>query len=158
MSWPAACASGPVLPPTGHAPVHQPRVASQALLGAQAEPLGDARPEPFDQRVGLLHQTQHGLDPVRVLEVDRDCTAAARVEREAARTRGPLDHLDPLDPHDVRSHVGQQRCREGARPDAGDLDDPHPVQWSHTCFPSFDDDADRTMPPARAGHRLPSCR
>ena len=37
---------GPVLAPAGHAPVDQLGVAGQALVGPDAEPLGDAGPEP----------------------------------------------------------------------------------------------------------------
>ena len=49
----------PVLAPAGHAAVHEPRVAGEARVGADAEPLGHAGPEALDQRVGLLDQAQH---------------------------------------------------------------------------------------------------
>ena len=61
MSWPAMRRVGPFLAPAGHAPVHQPGVASQAVVGPETEPFGHARAEPFDQRVGLLDQAQHGV-------------------------------------------------------------------------------------------------
>ena len=120
-----------LLPPAGHAPVDQARVAGEARVGAEPEALGDPGAEALDQRVGLLHQPQHGLDAVRVLEVDADVTPAARVEHEPARPGRPADELRPLDPHDLRAHVGQERAGERPRADADQLDHLHPVQWSH---------------------------
>ena len=40
------------LPPAGHAPEHELRVAGEALVGADAEPFHHARAEPFDERIG----------------------------------------------------------------------------------------------------------
>ena len=69
-----------VLAPAGHAAVDELRVAGEAHVGAEAEPLGDAGPEALDERVGLLDEPQHRLDAVGLLEVDAD-RAPAAVER-----------------------------------------------------------------------------
>ena len=53
-----------VLAPAGHAPVDELRVPGEAGVRSDAEPLGDARPEPLDERVGLLDEREHGLDAV----------------------------------------------------------------------------------------------
>ena len=46
----------PVLTPAGDAAVDEAGVAREAIVGAEPEPLGDARPEPLDQRVGALDE------------------------------------------------------------------------------------------------------
>ena len=51
-----------VLAPPGHPSVDEARVAGEAGVGTDAEPLGDARPEPLEERVGRLDEPQHGLD------------------------------------------------------------------------------------------------
>ena len=121
----------PVLAPAGHASVDEARVPGEADVGPEPQPLGDPRPEPLDERVGLLDQAQDGLHAVGMLQVDGDVASAARVEHEPARPGRALDELDPLHPHHLGAHVGQQRARERSRPDPGELDDLHPVQWSH---------------------------
>ena len=50
-----------VLAPPGHARVDEPLVAGAARVGADAEALGDAGTEPFEQHVGLLAQPQDDL-------------------------------------------------------------------------------------------------
>ncbi|KAG0770756.1 hypothetical protein G6F22_017122 [Rhizopus arrhizus] len=72
-----------VLPPAGHASVHQPRIARQAFVGPQAQPFHDARPEPFEQGVGLVQQPQYDIGRAGLLEVQRD-RAAASVDDGAA--------------------------------------------------------------------------
>ena len=58
MSCPAAWAYGPVLAPAGHAPEHQPRVAGEALVGTDAEPLHHTRSEALDEPVGRGDQVE----------------------------------------------------------------------------------------------------
>ena len=41
--------------------VDEPVVAGAARVGSDAEPLGDAGPEAFEQHVGLLAQAQHDV-------------------------------------------------------------------------------------------------
>ena len=53
-----------VLAPAGHPGVHQPRVAGQASLRADAHPLGHSRPEALEQHVGGVDEAQHGRPPL----------------------------------------------------------------------------------------------
>ena len=46
----------PVLPPAGHPAVDEPGVAGETGLGAEAEALGDPRPEALDHRVRGVDQ------------------------------------------------------------------------------------------------------
>ena len=114
---------GAGLPPSGHASVHQLRVAAEAHVGAETQPLHHAGPEALDQRVGARHEVEQGGDAVGVLEVDRDVATAApqhvavgRVGRRTAHRAGPLD------PDDVGAEIGQEHRRERPGPDARQLD------------------------------------
>ena len=53
-----------VLAPAGHAAVDELRVPGEAGVGPDAEPLGHAGPEALDERIGLLDEREHRLDPV----------------------------------------------------------------------------------------------
>ena len=121
-----------VLAPTGHASVDEPRVARETHVGAQPEPLGHARAEALEQRVGALDQPQHQLHAFRVLQIDAD-RAAATVERLEVRLveRCRVDLLGAVDAKDVGTHVGQQHARERSRSDAGELDDLDSCKRSH---------------------------
>jgi hypothetical protein len=66
----------PLLPPAGHAPVHQARVPPEADLGPEPQPLHHARPEALQQCVGPIDQAQHGGQGLGALEVDGDAAAA----------------------------------------------------------------------------------
>ena len=136
MSWPGGLRHRTVLAPAGHAAVDELRVAGEAHVGAEAEPLGHAGPEALDQRVGLLDEAQHRLDAVGVLQVDAD-RAPAAVQRLEVRLveRRRVDLLRPVDAHDVGAHVGEQHPGERARPDPGELDDLHALQRSHDACP-----------------------
>ena len=127
-----------VLAPPRHAPVDQPRVAAEAGVGPDAEPLGHAGPETLDQPVGLLDQPEHELDGVGVLQVDTH-RGTGPVEQVPVRARtGGLDLLPALDrarrgalePQDLRPGVGQHHARVGRRPDARQLNDLDPAQRS----------------------------
>ena len=116
----------PVLTPAGHPAVDQPRVDGLALLGADAQPLGDARPHPLDEQVGAPDQLEHGRRRLGLLEVEGD-TGAASVEEH----RGPArEHLPagPLHADHVGSEVGQDHARVRPGTDARDLDDLHASQ------------------------------
>src|SRR5690606_36836657 len=68
--------AGPVgqralLAPTRHPPVDEAGVGGEALVGADAEPLGDTRPEASDEHVTAGDQPEDGGDPFRSLQVDR---------------------------------------------------------------------------------------
>ena len=66
-----------VLAPPGHAAEHQLRVACEAHVGPDAEPLHDAGAEALDQRVGRGDEVEHDGDAVGVLEIDGDVAPVA---------------------------------------------------------------------------------
>jgi hypothetical protein len=115
-----------VLAPAGHPAVDQPRVASQAVVRAEAEPLRRTGPETFDQHVGGGHQVEDGGDRVGVLEVERDARPAA-VE-QVGGAAGERLATRPVDADHVGAEVGQDHARMRTRPDAGQLHDLHPTQ------------------------------
>ena len=134
-----------VLAPPGHAPVHEPRVAREAHVGPEPESLGDAGPVPLDERVGPLHQPQHGLDAVGVLEVDGDVAATAP-RRRRTRSAGSSAR---------RASTRSTRTTSAPMSDSNiPANGPGPIPASSTTLtpcsgptrvPSLDDAA-RTMP------------
>jgi hypothetical protein len=123
-----------VLPPAGDAPIDQSRVARQARIGAEPQPLGDAGAEAFDEDVGLLHQRQHELDRLRALEIEPDRAPAAPHDVELVLERQTqVARLEPVDAQHVGAHVGEQHAAEWPRPDAGQLDHLHPGQRTTHC-------------------------
>ena len=118
----------PVLAPARHAPEDESGVAGEALVGPEAQAFHDPRPEPFDERVGLLDESKHSGDAVGVLEVDgnRATPTVQHVARRVARTGSGT-----VDAHHVGTHVGQHHGGERARPDARHLDHPKVLQRSH---------------------------
>ena len=125
-----------VLAPPGHAAVHELRVAREAVVGTEAEPLGHARAVALDQRVGLLDEPQHRFDTFRLLQVDTDRPPTAIQRLEVRLVEHPRVHLlGPVDADDVGAHVGKQHPRERTGPDAGQLHDLDALQRSHDAFP-----------------------
>ena len=66
-----------VLTPAGHPAIDQLRIAREAEIGSEPQPLHDPRPKAFEERVGPVDQAQRGIDASRVLQIDRDVAAAA---------------------------------------------------------------------------------
>ncbi len=116
------------LAPAGHPAVDQPRVALEAHIGAEAEPLGGAGAHPLDEHVGLRDQVEHGRDRLGVLQVERDAGTAA-VE-QVGRAAGQRLPARPLDADHVGAEVGQDHAGVRAGADAGDLDDLDPREGS----------------------------
>ena len=121
MSCPARCAHGPVCPHPVIRACTSLRVAGEALLGPEAEPLDHARPVALDEHVGVVDEPLHDPPARLVLEVDRDArpgAAQATGERQRVRLTGAVD------PHDVGAQLGEHHPGEGGRPDATQLDHP----------------------------------
>jgi hypothetical protein len=80
-------------------------------------PLGDARPETFDQHIGPVDKPPNTGEVRGVLEIRLD-------DASAAKRCGGLGALliGSLDPHDVRTEVGQDHGGMQARSHAGQLD------------------------------------
>jgi hypothetical protein len=109
----------PRLPPTGHAPVDEPRIAFQAHVGAQAQAFHHAGPEAFDEDVARHGQPEGGLGAGRRTQVQRHAPAAAgrHIRGTASRTGAhDLDHLG--------AEVGRHHAAKGHRPDAAGAEDP----------------------------------
>ena len=104
-----------VLAPAGHAAVDELRVAGEADVGPDAEPLGHAGPEALDERVGLLDEREHGLDAVGRLEVDADRAPAPVQDLEVRLRRVAADGAGAVDPDDLGAHVRQHHRGERAR-------------------------------------------
>ena len=119
---PGAVGERAVLAPAGHPRVDQPRVAGESVVGADAEPLGDARAQPLDQHVGALHQPEDDVAAGRALEVDGDRGAAA-VQRVPLRGHQLGATAGPVDPDDVGAQLGQQQAGVGGGAETGQLDD-----------------------------------
>ncbi len=126
-----------LLPPPGHAPVHELRVAGEAVVGPKSHAFGDPGPEALEQRVGVLDKAQDRFHAVGVLEVDADRPAPAgqrvvvrAVEHERVHLTGAVDA------HDVGAHVGEQHACERPGTDPGQLDDLDALQRSHDALPS----------------------
>ena len=119
MSCPAVGASRPSWPQPVIRPYTSRGLRSEALVGAEPEPLRHPWPVALDEGVGPLDQPQHDLPPVGCLRstaIERRprCMAYAR----ALRTRP----AGPVDPHDVGAEVGQQHRGERTGPEPGQLD------------------------------------
>ena len=94
------------------------------VVGAQAEPLGYAGPEAFDQRVGFLDQPQHGLNRFGPFEIERD-RAPAAIEQAVFRIhRDARTHVRrAIDAHHVGAHVREQHCTHWSGANPGQFDD-----------------------------------
>ena len=119
----------------GHANVDRPRVHGPDALGVESQGRHDPRREVLDHDVGLADQTFQQGEAVLVVELQRD-VALPRIHavedvrplpedlvpdrRREAHAVGPLDRLD-LD--HVRAEIREDRCRVGARPERGQIDD-----------------------------------
>ena len=65
----------PGLAPAGDAAEDELRVAGEADVGAEAEPLHHAGPKPLDDRVGAGDQIERQRGALRVLQIDGDASA-----------------------------------------------------------------------------------
>jgi hypothetical protein len=121
---------GTLLAPTRHAAEYELRVASEAVVRADAEPLHHAGPEALDERVGLLDQFQQRLDAIGVLQIDAD-RASSPSQQVATRgrvvRRAVANRLRAVDSDHLGPHVGEQHGGERSRADARDLDDAIPA-------------------------------
>ena len=125
MSCPASCASGPVLSPSGHAGEDEPRVGGETDVGPEAQPLHDAGPKTFDQRIGLGDRRENRVDGRRLLQVERHRAFVAIVEIEPRRRFGVDSRLgNPVDAQNVGAEIAEQAPGEGRRSDPAQFHDP----------------------------------
>ena len=99
-----------ILSPSGHASVDQPRIARQAFVRPESEPLHHAGAHRINQRVGVLDQTQNRFDTLRMLQINRNRRASTATDIRfhtgvfEAETGQPLS----VNTNDIRPHIGQQ--------------------------------------------------
>jgi hypothetical protein len=106
------------LTPTRHPRVDQALVDLRAVLGAESQPLGHARPQALDEHVGLGDQLQHEVTALVGLEVGgHGPTIAQRGFALAGRNAAEL--AGALDPHHVGAEVAEDHRGVWTRPDAG---------------------------------------
>ena len=113
---PGRLGQGAVLSPAGHPGVDQPRVAGQALVRSDPQPLGGAGPHALDEDVGGVEETQQCGAAVVVLEVQDDAALAASPGIAPGRYRGRLLR-GPVDDDDVGTQVGKQHGSVRAGPE-----------------------------------------
>ncbi len=122
----------PLLAPAGDPAVDEPRIAGEAILGAETEPLGHPRAEPLDQRIGALDEAQGERLAVRMLEVERQASPPAQQQIIAQRTRdAEIASAWPIDAQHRGTQVGEQHPAHWPRPDARQFDDFDPGERSH---------------------------
>ena len=114
--------------PPRHASIDEARVAREAGVGPDAEPLGDARTKRLDEHVRLLNHRKHEIAALRLFQIERDRAAIAQQRRVLRRVAAAAR---PFDTHHVRAHIGQHHAAVGCRAEAGDLDDLDSGEGSH---------------------------
>lgn len=113
-----------VLAPACHPPVDEAWIARQAGVGADPQPLRDARPVALDQDVGASGQVQDRVRAALGLEVDEDGALVA-VGEVVGRIDAEPGAAGPVDPHHVGAQIGQEHRGERTGPDARQLDHPY---------------------------------
>ena len=122
------------LAPAGHATVDQLRVAGEGHVGPQAQTFHHARPEAFEQHIGLRDQIQRGGDAVGILHVERDrapvalehvCPLLATADAEV------LGGSRTIDADHVRAHVGEHHAAERRGADRFEFQDLESAQYAH---------------------------
>lgn len=113
-----------VLTPAGDACVDEPRIVPAAVLGADAEALGDARPEALDQHIGSGGQRPYQRTSLGLLEIGEDRPAAASHDvGRVLRAEPQRPAKGPLDAHHVGAEIGQHHGRVRSRPESREFED-----------------------------------
>ena len=117
-----------VLAPAGHARVDEPRVAGAARVGTDAESLGDAGPEPFEQHVGAARtgaarprRASGCFRSMPTLRRPRSITEYGDTNPATFEPRRDVGRA--VEAQHLGAHVGEQHPRELHRPDVRQLDD-----------------------------------
>ena len=134
-----------VLAPTGHARVHEPRVAGPARVGPDAEALGDAGPESFEQHVGAFAQPQHHLG----------AAACFRSTPTLRRPRSITEYGDTIPARDASSPVATSVARSTRSTSAPRSESSMPANCTGPMFgSSTTPDARQRSQRAHAGQSL----
>ncbi len=101
-----------------------------AIRRPQAEALGDAGAEAFDEDLGPFDQAQHQLAAARLLQIDDEGFLVA-----VEQIMGPRRLAGAPDADDLRPHIRQQHGAEGPRPQPRQFDDRDARKRSHDLAP-----------------------
>ena len=104
------------LPPSGHAPIDERRVALKADVGAEPQALHHARAKAFDEHIAAFGEPQNRFHARRVLQIHRDALAAPRQYIGAGG--GLAGRAGPVHAHHLGTHIGEHHAAERPRPDA----------------------------------------
>ena len=111
---------GTFLPPSGHAAIHETRIALQTNVRTEAQALGNTGPISFNEHIGARDQPQRGLHSVAVLEVERH---GAAVSQQRVFGRLAFGRARVLDTDHLRAQVSEHHGAEGCGSDTRQLDD-----------------------------------
>ena len=111
-------------------------LSGQQLVGAEPQPLHDARPEALDQGVGLGRELLDDGAPRLGLDVEGERAAAPvqHVELGLATRQAQIGRLATVDADHLGTHVGEERGRERRRADACHLDDAKSGERTHRGY------------------------
>src|SRR5215472_8568660 len=122
----------PLLAPAGDPAIDEARIAHEAVLGAEAEPLHDPRTEALDQGVGTLNEPQGQCRSSLALQIERHGRAAAQQQIVAQLTLEPeIAWFRPVDAQHARAEIGEQHSAHRSRPDAGEFNNFDAGERSH---------------------------
>jgi hypothetical protein len=157
MSCPGRLRERTVLPPAGHASVHETRVAPAAHVGPEPQSLRHPGSKTLDQHVTAIREPQQHIHAHGLFQVERH--AAATAERGVRSIVVPLA-ARALDADHLRAHVGEHHAGIGSRADARDFDHADAreragagcllLQLRHrpTCLPAISSARDSARMPA----------
>ena len=103
---PSCLSQGPILSPTRHARIDEPGIARQRDIGTKAKSFHDARPEAFDEDIGLPDDPQAEISGGRFLEVEHK-RALPAIDGRVGNCK-KVRCAGPLDAQHIRPKVGQQ--------------------------------------------------
>ena len=136
MSCPAAWAKRTRLPPTGDAPIDEPRIAVEADFRPETEALCYTRTKTFDQGIGMVDQLKRLPDRSRIFQVEGN---GFSVTKQQVISQGALDpqihRLRPVDAQYLGAHIRKQHRGHRSGADASQFDDLQASKWSHFLSP-----------------------
>jgi hypothetical protein len=123
------------LSPSGHSAVNQPRIAREHDLGAKAKTFHCARPETFNQRIGLCDEFARKRNSFGTFEIDGDRWARAVQQFKFCRhVDAKVARGNPVDADDLGAEIGEQHGRHRAGTDAGKLDNTNARERPHLAL------------------------
>lgn len=125
---PGARCQRALLTPAGHAAADEAWIACVAIRRPEPEPLHHAGAESLEQDVGALDLREQGLAACGRLQIEHEAPGAAACRHRVVPHLVAAFGARALDAQRLAAVIGEQHRPEGARPDAGQFDDPHDLQ------------------------------